>query len=122
MTEVNSLNRAGPACLFINLDYRPTDAIFALRVFGFAVNWRGEAIDDVTFLHADHATVTAGHPQVSDVCSSFVQNSLVSRLDMRMRPINHGNAAIEEPPHRDFFRSGFSVHIDNAHFYVLGNR
>src|SRR6266702_3065457 len=85
VTQINSFNRSRSPRLFIDVDDRAADAHLVPRVIGLAVNWRGEAINNVTFLHSDHAPITTGHSQISKISRAFMKNPLVRSLHVGVR-------------------------------------
>src|SRR5882724_3038039 len=80
-------------------------------------NSRGEPSDHVPLIHPNYSGVTSSHAEVREVSSSLRQNSFISSLHMSVRADDRRYAAIQKPSHRDFFRSGFRMHINNAHLY-----
>ena len=120
MTQINPLDRSRSSRHFINIDDCPADAHFTAGMIRLAMNWRGEAIDDVAFLHANHAAITAGHSQISYISRAFVQDALVGSLHVRVRAVYGRDSPVEMPTHRSFFGRGFGMHINDTNLDVIG--
>src|SRR6266516_1155731 len=103
MTEVEPRNLARAPGGFIDIDYRSADANFAGRVMSAPIDSRGEARDDVRFVHANDARITSGHPQVSDKGRTFGKDAFIRSLHVRMRAHYRGNPPIQIPGHSRFF-------------------
>src|SRR5215472_3279524 len=78
-------------------------------------------LHNAVLFHADDRVVRAGHAHVRDIGRAPGKDAFISGGDVGMSAYDGGNLAVEVPTHRDFFRSGFSVHVHDYDLRIAGN-
>src|SRR2546423_291374 len=84
LAQHDSLNRARASGAIVTFNQNCAEANVSGSRFKSHRHVVQEPSDDLFFVHADHALIRAGHPNVSDIGGAFGKNALVGRWNMCM--------------------------------------
>jgi hypothetical protein len=91
-----------PACGFITTNQHSAETWITLGGFKTSREPGKEALQDLLFLHANHAVIGAGHSNVSLISRAARQDPSICGGDVGMRSQHGRDASIQVPAKRDF--------------------